>query len=172
MSYCVFHLLLFRCEWLFSDQSFYCAVSQGVDSVWKTSHASSVYHGFLVFHKILLLQATKLRQGYVFTGVCDSVHWGERGVFVRETPWTEIPPGQRPPLDRDPLDRDPPGWRPPKTETPSRQRPRGHRPPQYGNKWVVRILLECILVIFCTHLVFAQQRKCIVDFPSMGFLSS
>ena len=30
--------------------------------------------------KVLLPPATKLRQGYVFTGVCDSVHGGGAGV--------------------------------------------------------------------------------------------
>ena len=53
---------------------------------------------FFLFY--LPCPATKLRQGYVFTRVCDSVHRG-RGVSVKETPrtethWTETP------LDRDP----------------------------------------------------------------------
>ena len=64
-----------------------------------------------------------------------------------ETLWTEILSGQRiawteTPLDRDPpwteipLDRDPPGQRPPWTET-----------SLYSNERVVRIQLECILVV-------------------------
>ena len=37
----------------------------------------------------------------------------------------------------------------PCTETPPRQRPPpGQRPPLYGNGWAVRILLECILVVW------------------------
>ena len=113
---------------------------------------------------MLLPPETKLRQGNVFTRICDSVHRG-KGVSVEETPWNRDPTqrspyGQRPPwtetpfpLDRDPrqrplLDTDPPlGQRPP------RQRPPGQRPP-YGNEREVRILLECILVlafVFTTH---------------------
>ena len=104
----------------------------------------------------LLPLATKLRQGNVFTPVCDCIH-GE--VSVRVTPWTETPvwtetpldrapPGQRPPFwtetrlwtetpgqrtpseQRCPLDREPPLDRdPPCTEMPPRQRtPSGQRP--------------------------------------------
>ena len=126
---------------------------------------------------ILLPPATKLRQGNVFTPVCDSVHGGAL--------YQGDPPGQRPP-DRDPLDRDPPpGHRPfpwtenppgqtpplteipsPWTETPLRLDrdpvpldrdllpldggpPLGRDPPpsSYGNERAVRILLECILII-------------------------
>ena len=88
----------------------------------------------LIIHKIgsvgiivLLRPSTKLRQGNVFTGVCDSVHRGE-GVSLRETHvQTETP------LDRDPqtetpwtetpwtettLDRDSPGQRPPPRQRP------------------------------------------------------
>ena len=82
-----------------------------------------------------------LRQGNVFTGVCDSVHRGE-GVSVRETPWTETPlPVQRPPFPRtetplwiDPPDRDPlPQTENPLPETdppsPGQRPPSGQRPP-------------------------------------------
>ena len=60
--------------------------------------------------------ATKLRQGNVFTRVCDSVH---RGRGYRD------PTGQRPPLDRDPrtetpLDTDPPRQRSPGQKPPDR----------------------------------------------------
>ena len=59
-----------------------------------------------------------LKQGNVFTPVCDSVHGGS---LSRRSPWTEIPldrdphwtetPWTETPLDRDPMDRDPPGQR-------------------------------------------------------------
>ena len=39
-----------------------------------------------------------------------------------------------------------PGQRLPPTET---SPPPGQRPPLYTKEWVVRILLECILVLFC-----------------------
>ena len=68
---------------------------------------SSLFVDILTYLTTFFLPAaTKLRQGYVFTGVCDSVHRGERGLYQGD------PPGQRPP-DRDPLDRDPPGQRSP-----------------------------------------------------------
>ena len=57
--------------------------------------------------KILLPSATQLRQGYVFTGVCDAVH---RRCVADTPPWADIPtllgrhlpgrhhpPGQTPP---------------------------------------------------------------------------
>ena len=37
----------------------------------------------------LLPPATKLRQGYVFTGICDSVHRGEGG--SAQPPWWRLP---------------------------------------------------------------------------------
>ena len=58
-------------------------------------------NGLPGFSKFLLPPAMKLRQGIVFTHVCDSVHRGE-GVSVRETSPDRDPPGQRSLLDRDP----------------------------------------------------------------------
>ena len=105
----------------------------------------------------LLPPATKLRQGYVFTRVCDSVHGGgglcpgqrlpgrkpslDRDPPWTETPqdrdplWTETPFGQRPPLDRDPLwtetplNRDTPGQRPPDRNPPGQRPSLGRDPP-------------------------------------------
>ena len=72
---------------------------------------------------------TKLQEGYVFTGVCDSVNSGVslpgRPPSARETP----PARKTPPCQVDP---------------PARETPLPRRPP--GNKRAVRILLECILV--------------------------
>ena len=70
---------------------------------------------------ILLPSATKLHQGNIFTPVCHSVH--------RRVSATPPPPGQTPP----PLS--------------------GRQPPRSAcwntvNKRVVRILLECNLVIY------------------------
>ena len=60
------------------------------------------------------LTSTYLRQGYVFTGVCDSVH---RGGVSQHALWQTPPfpradtPRQTPP-GRRPLDRHPPGRNP------------------------------------------------------------
>ena len=45
--------------------------------------------------ELLLPPPTKLGQGYVFTGVCDSVHGG-RGVCLSAC-WDTHPPGADPP---------------------------------------------------------------------------
>ena len=60
--------------------------------------------------KVLIPPARKLRQGNVFTPVCQSFCSGAQ-ICIRETPLGPRPPdrdprGQRPHLDRDPLDRD------------------------------------------------------------------
>ena len=80
----------------------------------------------------LLPHATKLRQGNVFTPVCDCVH-GEVSVretpLWTETPWTEAILDRDPPLDRDPLDRHPwtaTFW----TETPQTEIPLDRDAPQ------------------------------------------
>ena len=113
----------------------------------------------------LLPPATKLGQGYIFTGVCDSVH-REGGVPGQvPTLLDQIPPpgrytpqpGRYPPGRYTPLGPGtPPGWYPPPGPgTPPGQAgtPLGRYPPpeqcilgDTGNKWAVRILLECILV--------------------------
>ena len=82
---------------------------------------------------------TKLREGYVFTGVCDSVH---RGGSVYPSMHLG-PPGWK----------TPPEWRtlPPRMESPPRMEkppsPQVENPPPTVNVRAVRILLECILVI-------------------------
>ena len=70
--------------------------------------------------------ATKLWQGNVFTGVCDSVHRGEGGLCQGD------PPGQRPPSDRDPRTETPPGQRPtPGQRPPNRDPPLDRDPPKH-----------------------------------------
>ena len=78
----------------------------------------------LHIRRALLPAATKLGQGNVFTGVCDSVHRG--GVCLSACWDTTTPPGADIPRDQT----SPPGSR--------RQHTVNERP--------VRILLECILV--------------------------
>ena len=103
----------------------------------------------------LLPPATKLGQGYVFTGVCSSVHRGGSAsvhagiphpLSRRPTPPEQTPPGADPPGSRHPWSRHPlpPGSRPPG----SRHLP---TPMQSilgvkANARAVRILLECNLV--------------------------
>ena len=102
----------------------------------------------------LLPPATKLGQGYVFTGVCHSVNRGGSA-------HTPFPPGSRHPLL---VQTPPPRSRPPRADTPppgadtpppgSRHpHPPGSRhPPEHSmlgdtvNARAVRILLECNLV--------------------------
>ena len=126
--------------------------------------------------KAYLPPATKLGQGYVFTGMCDSVHKG--GVCLsacwdappgsRHPPGT-MPPGSRhppeqtppprsrhpsrsrhPPVSRHPLEQTPPEETPSTADTP----PGADTPPIACwkitvNARAVRILLECNLVCYC-----------------------
>ena len=67
----------------------------------------------------LLPPATKLGQGYLFTGVCDFVNRG-----VSASVHAGIPPGSRHPLGADPAVADtPPGSRHPQEQTPREQTP-------------------------------------------------
>ena len=114
----------------------------------------------------LLPAATKLGQGNVFTGICDSVNGGGGSASAHVG---IPPPGTRPPRDQTPGTR-PPNTRPPPTpDSPGADTPPGSRhpprdqtrpsptrpPPPPGsrlrdtvNERPVRILLECILVCF------------------------
>ena len=84
--------------------------------------------------------ATKLGQGNVFTGVCDSLHRGE-GVCLSacwdtppgaDPPQTRHPPGSRHPPGADPPSRHPPGSRQPPgpDTTPQPGTPPGADPPR------------------------------------------
>ena len=101
---------------------------------------------------ILLPPATKLGQGYIFTGICDSVHrggstWAGTPPGTRYTPQDQVPPGPGTPSGTryTPQTRYTTPW--------TRYTPRTRYTPweqcmlgDTGNKWVVCILLECILV--------------------------
>ena len=80
----------------------------------------------LIFPLTLLPPATKLGQGYVFTGVCHSVNRGVGGVYLSAC-WDTHPPRSRhAPLGADtltPLGADtPPEQTPPGVDTPQRSR--------------------------------------------------
>ena len=113
--------------------------------------------------------ATKLGQGYIFTGVCDSVH--KEGCLPQcmlgchHTPWADTPQSRHHPPGADP----PRVHRPPE-QTPSRSRhhleqtpPRADTPPAQSmlgdtvNARAVRILLECNLV--CQIYLSCAVRK-------------
>ena len=80
----------------------------------------------------LLPPATKLGQGYVFTGVCDSVNRGGGGTSHPPAPGADTTPlGADTPRSRHPRADTPPGADPPGADTPAR---------------AVRILLDCNLV--------------------------
>ena len=97
--------------------------------------------------KILVLKkvySLSLRQGNVFTPVCHSVHRGVADPPGAPTPRANIP------RSRLPWEQTSPGSRPPRSR---------HPPAQCmlegtGNKWAIRILLECILVIDIRFLWF------------------
>ena len=80
----------------------------------------------------MLPAATKLGQGNVFTGVCDSVHMG--GLQQGEPPSRETPRQGEPPGKETPRQGEPP-WQgdPPGRETPRQgESPRQGDPPAYG----------------------------------------
>ena len=116
----------------------------------------------LYLRPILLLAATKLGQGNVFTGVCHSVHRGE-GVCLSAC-WDARPPrpGTPPQTRHTPQDQahpppPPQNRHPPRPGTPPQTRhttppdqahspPPGSRRQHTVNERPLRILLECILV--------------------------
>ena len=116
---------------------------------------------------MLLPAATKLGQGNVFTGVCDSVHRrGSASVHagMPDPPWeqtpllgAEPPLGADPPRSRHPLPRPGPpgpGTHPPRPGTPPDQAPPslpGSRRQHTVNERPVRTIPECILVSYCTY---------------------
>ena len=70
---------------------------------------------------ILLPPATKLGQGYIFTGVCDSVHGGGSASVhagYPPPPGADPPGADTPPRADTPLGADPPLSRPPGADTP------------------------------------------------------
>ena len=107
------------------------------------------------FHSLFLPPATKLGQGNVFTGVCESVHRGG----VPDTPpgpgtpspWDQVPPepGTPPGPGTPPRDQVHP---PPRDQVHTHQ-DQVHPPPPQSmlrdtvNTRAVRILLECNLVL-------------------------
>ena len=100
-----------------------------------------------------LPSATKLRQDNIFTGVCQS--FGEGVVSGRHPPWAD-------PLVQTPPQETPPGQTPPR-QTPPRQTPPGQTPPgRHPSGKVhagIRILLECILVLFLHHVVLVNVKS-------------
>ena len=135
---------------------------------------------------MLLPAATKLGQGYVFTGVCDSVHRGggclPQCMLGCQTPppgsrhpppqirhttttsprqGTSPPPGSRHPPDQahPPGPGTPPRNRHTTTPPPSRYPPPGSRRQHTVNERPVRILLECTLVLkaFILSIIFLEQ---------------
>ena len=97
----------------------------------------------------LLPPATKLGQGYVFTGVCDSVH---RGGICLSACWNTTPPGSRhPPEQTPPWSRHPLGTDTPQSRHPFQSKHPPSPPSMLGdtvNAQAVRILLEYILVVY------------------------
>ena len=92
-----------------------------------SDHSSCTIRGR--FWPQFLRRATKLGQGYVFTGVCDSVHRGGMGLpqcMLGYHPQSRHPPSKTPPGSRHPLEQTPPWSRhPPRADTPPEQTPPG-----------------------------------------------
>ena len=76
---------------------------------------------------------TKLREGYVFTGICDSVHRG--GSTWAGAPPAGTPPGRYTPLGRYTF---PQSGTPPRAGTPRRQVPPAGTPPGSSTCWEIR----------------------------------
>ena len=109
---------------------------------------------------VFLPAVTKLGQGNVFTGVCDSVNRGGLPQCMlgyhhhppprtrpprADPPWSRAPGAD--PLEQTPLlDQTPPRSRPPGPDPPWTRPPPGSRLRDTINERPVRILLECILV--------------------------
>ena len=97
-----------------------------------------------VVAKVMFLQLCVI----LFTGGVS----GRENPPGRRTPWKENPPEEKPPLpiEEPPGRRTPPlGGRPPRKENPLEGDPREREPPRHTvNERSVRILLECILVIW------------------------
>ena len=126
---------------------------------WHSTKLVTVEEG-----KHILPPATKLGQGYVFTGMCDSVHkGGSASVHAgMHPPGADTLPGPCPlGADTPPGTDTPPGADTPREQTPprgdtphSRHPPRSRHPPNSMledtvNARAVRILLECNLVCYC-----------------------
>ena len=92
---------------------------------------SLIIESFYLLNASFLPAATKLGQGNVFTGVCDSVHGGGEGVCLSAC------------FDARP---------PPRT----RQTPPPGRRQHTVNERPVRILLECILVMLTVGRMLAS----------------
>ena len=128
-------------------------------------------------HICLLPPANVVCEGYVFTGVCLSMGGSpiKEGDPLagrppgRETPlagrppggrpsWRETPLAGRPPWQGDLLEGDPPGGRPPDRETPQQGDPPGRETPRRLLLRAVRILLECILVVYVRLILYISKN--------------
>ena len=112
----------------------------------------------LLIEKTLLQPATKLRQGNVFTSGCDSVHKGlvsvqacTTGHMTRGSVSRVLCPGGLRPGDLRP------------GGVSVRQTSLGRDPP-YGNKRVVCMLLECILVTYIETLFVSKVSSSKSDY--------
>ena len=125
-------------------------------------HLNSYYRPQRSWAKVMFLQASVI---LLTGGVCLSACWDTTTTTPRSRhpPGTRHPPGPDtprdqtlPPKEQTPPGADPPGTRPPpRADPPGADTPPGTRPPPLGsrlwdtvNERPVRILLECILVMF------------------------
>ena len=78
---------------------------------------------------VFLPAATKLGQGNVFTGVCDSVHGGEGGLCLSAS-WDTPPPRSRHPQQTPPREQTSPWEQTPWSRSPGSRHPKEQTPPQ------------------------------------------
>ena len=98
-----------------------------VDSAcWEIQATSGQYAS--CWNAYLLLPATKFGQGYIFTGVCDSVH---RGVGIPACTEADHPPTPHPPGADTPPDQTSPRPDTPRADTPpGADTPQSRHPPE------------------------------------------
>ena len=107
------------------------------------------------FCQVSLPPATKLGQGYIFTGVCDSVHRGGLPQCIlgyhppdQAPPWEQTPPGADPlgadthphPGADTPQEQTPQGADTPRADTPQEQTPPSpwsRHPPRHRACWEI-----------------------------------
>ena len=146
MQKCSFLLKVWELYWIFYKKlqnPFRCRVhSVFIDS--RRCECTFSFRGIHVF-----LPSAKLRQGNIFTGVCQSFCSQEEGVCLSAC--CDTSPWQVHPLDRyTPQEAHPPGSTPPLQEEP---------PPQWSMQWTVCVLLECFLV----YLTFTNSIMLILN---------
>ena len=108
--------------------------------------------------KTFLPPATKLGQGYVFTGVCDSVH---RGACLPQHILGCNPPGADPPEADTPQEQTPP-----KADIPRSRPPRADTPPRKAC-WEIRSMRGWYASYWNALLLILMRLNIIVEYRQL-----